>query len=49
MASAAKRHFRQNGVVALEAENPDYPTLYNNEGNELVVWCVVIGKFERFL
>jgi len=44
-----KRLFRQNGVVALEAENPDYPTLYINEGNELVVWGVVIGKFKRFL
>ena len=43
-----KRLFRRAGRVALVAENPDYPTLDIQEGQELEVWGVVIGKFKRF-
>lgn len=43
-----KRLFRRSGRVALVAENPRYPTLEINEGQELQVWGVVVGKFKRF-
>lgn len=43
-----KRLFRRGGRVALVAENSRYPTLEINEGQELQVWGVVIGKFKRF-
>lgn len=43
-----KRLYRRNGRVALLAENPRYPPLEIREGQELVVWGVVIGKFKRF-
>ncbi|MBS0355498.1 MAG: translesion error-prone DNA polymerase V autoproteolytic subunit [Proteobacteria bacterium] len=42
-----KRLYRQAGRVALVAENPNYPTLDIQEGMELVVWGVVVGKFKR--
>jgi len=43
-----KRLFRRAGRVALVAENPKYPTLDIQEGQELEVWGVVVGKFKRF-
>jgi len=43
-----KRLFRRAGRVALVAENPNYPTLDIQEGQELEVWGVVVGKFKRF-
>lgn len=43
-----KRLYRRAGQVALVAENPNYPTLTIQEGQELEVWGVVVGKFKRF-
>lgn len=43
-----KRLFRRGGRVALLAENPNYPPLEIREGQELLVWGVVVGKFKRF-
>lgn len=42
-----KRLYRRAGRVALIAENPKYPVLEINEGQELEVWGVVVGKFKR--
>lgn len=42
-----KRLYRQHGRVALVAENPAYPVLAIQEGMELVIWGVVVGKFKR--
>ncbi len=42
-----KRLYRRDGRVALMAENPSYPTLEIQEGMELVIWGVVVGKFKR--
>ena len=44
-----KRLFRRNGRVALLAENPHYAPLDIREGQELLVWGVVVGKFKRFM
>lgn len=43
-----KRLYNRAGRVALLAENPCYPPLEINEGMELLVWGVVVGKFKRF-
>lgn len=43
-----KRLFRRAGRLALVAENTKYPTLDIQEGQELEVWGVVVGKFKRF-
>ena len=43
-----KRLDRRGGRVALVAENPAYPPLEIQEGMELEVWGVVVGKFKRF-
>lgn len=43
-----KTLFRRGGRVALLAENPCYPPLDIREGQELLVWGVVVGKFKRF-
>lgn len=42
-----KRLYRREGRVALMAENPAYPTLEIQDGMELVLWGVVVGKFKR--
>lgn len=42
-----KRLYRRAGRVALVAENPVYPTLDIQDGMELEVWGVVVGKFKR--
>jgi DNA polymerase V len=42
-----KRLFKRAGRVALVAENPVYPALEIQEGMELEVWGVVVGKFKR--
>lgn len=44
-----KRLYHRDGRVALEAENPAYPALEIQDGAELVVWGVVVGKFKRLL
>jgi DNA polymerase V len=43
-----KRLYRRAGRVALVAENPLYPALEIQDGMELEVWGVVVGKFKRF-
>jgi len=43
-----KRLHHRAGRVALMAENPCYPPLEIQEGMELLIWGVVIGKFKRF-
>lgn len=43
-----KRLHTRSGRVALVAENPSYPELEVQEGMELLIWGVVIGKFKRF-
>jgi DNA polymerase V len=43
-----KRLYNRAGRVALIAENPCYPPLEIQEGMELLIWGVVIGKFKRF-
>jgi DNA polymerase V len=43
-----KRLHHRAGRVALVAENRRYPALEIQEGMELHVWGVVIGKFKRF-
>jgi len=43
-----KRLHHRAGRVALLAENRRYPALEIQEGMELHVWGVVIGKFKRF-
>ena len=44
-----KRLHRRAGRVALVAENPSYPSLEIQEGMELEVWGVVVGKFKRLV
>ena len=44
-----KRLHRRAGRVALVAENPSYPALEIQEGMELEVWGVVVGKFKRLV
>lgn len=44
-----KRLHNRGGRLALLAENPAYPPLEIENGDELVVWGVVTGKFKRFL
>ena len=44
-----KRLHRRAGRVALVAENPSYPTLEIQDGLELEVWGVVVGKFKRLV
>lgn len=36
-----KRLHRQNGVVSLMAENPDYPPIILKDGEECLIWGVV--------
>lgn len=43
-----KRLHSRHGQVALIAENLAYPPLVIQEGAELVIWGVVVGKFKRF-
>lgn len=40
-----KRLYHRGGRIALLAENPAYPPSEIREGDELVVWGVVTGKF----
>lgn len=42
-----KRLCREHDRVALVAENPKYPPLEIQDGMELVIWGVVVGKFKR--
>lgn len=44
-----KRLYRRAGRVALVAENPSYPSLEVEEGMEVEVWGVVVGKFKRLV
>lgn len=43
-----KRLHHRAGRVALMAENPSYLPLEIQEGMELLIWGVVVGKFKRF-
>ena len=40
-----KRLARRKGRTMLRAENPDYPDFLPQEGEELVIWGVVIGNY----
>ena len=42
-----KRLYKRAGRVALLAENPDYPALELSGDLELLIWGVVVGKFQR--
>lgn len=42
-----KRLYKRAGRVALIAESPAYPPLEIQEGMDLDVWGIVIGKFKR--
>lgn len=42
-----KRLHKRAGRLALVAENPAYPALEIQEGMDLEVWGVVVGKFKR--
>lgn len=42
-----KRLYKRAGRVALVAENPAYARLEIQEGMDLEVWGVVVGKFKR--
>ena len=42
-----KRLYKRAGRVALVAENPAYPRLEIQEGMDLEIWGVVVGKFKR--
>jgi len=44
-----KRLYKRAGRVALIAENPAYPPLEIQEGMDLDVWGVVVGKFKRLV
>ncbi len=44
-----KRLYKRAGQVALVAENPAYPRLEIQEGMDLEVWGVVVGKFKRLM
>ncbi len=44
-----KRLYRRAGRVALMAENPSYPALEVEEGMEVEIWGVVVGKFKRLV
>jgi len=43
-----KRLYRRAGRIALMAENASFLPLEIQEGMELEVWGVVVGKFKRF-
>ena len=43
-----KRLYHKDARIALIAENPDYPAIEFQDGNELEVWGVVIGCVRRF-
>ncbi len=38
-----KRLYKRDGTLALNPENPKYPTIQINEGMELIIWGVVSG------
>lgn len=42
-----KRLYRMDGIVELRPENPAYPPIQLKEGEELLVWGVVIGVARR--
>ncbi len=42
-----KRLYRKHGTVELRPENPAYPPIQLKEGEELLVWGVVIGVARR--
>ena len=42
-----KRLYRRDGRMALNAENPKYPSLEITEEMDCVIWGVVVGKFKR--
>ena len=42
-----KRLYQRRGVIELRSENPDFPPIRFQEGEELVIWGVVIGVIRR--
>lgn len=44
-----KRLWCRGERVALVAENPKYPPLVIREGNDMMVWGVVVGRFKRMV
>lgn len=43
-----KRLYKHRGRVELRAENPLYSTIEFKDGNELLVWGVVVGVVRRY-
>ncbi|MBV1776011.1 translesion error-prone DNA polymerase V autoproteolytic subunit [Burkholderiaceae bacterium DAT-1] len=43
-----KRLYLRNGIVRLVPENPDFPVIDIQEGQELTVWGVVTSTIRRF-
>ncbi|WP_145279025.1 LexA family transcriptional regulator [Pseudomonas sp. URMO17WK12:I11] len=39
---AGKRLYRRDGVIILKSENPAYPDRYILEGDDMVIWGVVL-------
>ena len=44
-----KRLYKHRGRVELRAENPAYPPIEFKDGNELLVWGVVVGVVRRYV
>ena len=42
-----KRLYQRRGVIELRSENPDFPPIRFQEGDELRIWGVVIGVIRR--
>ena len=42
-----KRLVRRAGELALHAENPAYPAIHLRDGEELVIWGVVVGVVRK--
>ncbi|NHC62167.1 LexA family protein [Paenalcaligenes suwonensis] len=44
-----KRLYNQNGIIKLEAANPDFPDIEFKDGQELTVWGVVTWTLKPLL
>lgn len=43
-----KRFYKYRGVIELRPENPSYPAITFQDGNELQIWGVVVGVVRRY-
>ncbi len=43
-----KRLYQYKGRIELRPENPDFPSMTFNEGQELQIWGVVVGVVRRY-